>query len=198
MYILSEPLLRLLLNSHQVLMSVSEIQIFLKRRSLSKDGWHYWNSEADPARENKEGFLHSTNVSCIPTTDRATCQGQEVAVRLRVAGAHEEVPLGWTEVSGSTEVNAHERTPNHPQTSARAAPQQINTTTAQAPDVHEVRRPSREIQKPCSCRIAQELTTASEQPNPRLCWTLLQILLASQMKLLFWKSKCAHFRKPLT
>lgn len=88
-FTLPKLLLRLLLNSHKVLMSVSEIGIFLKRWSLSKSGWQCLNSEAGSRHENKEGLLQSTKVSWVPPTSRGLCQGPEGA--LRVTGAHIDI-----------------------------------------------------------------------------------------------------------
>lgn len=91
----------------------------------------------------------------------------------------------------------------HSRTSAAAAPQPINTTTTQVQDVHDkkARRPSRETQKQCILHVANELCKASEPPKPRLHWTSLRTsllgLTVEQRKLMFWKIKYCHFRKPL-
>ena len=177
-------------------MSISEIGIFLKRRFLSKSEWQCLNPEEDSRQENKEEFLHSTNVSWISTTCRALCQGPGSRwgslVITQIA-----VQLGWKEVSGRSQGNTHEQILTRPQISATAAPQQINMTTTQVQEVHDkkARRPSKETQKQCILHKAKELTKASEQPKPRLCWTSLWTLLA----LVWWKFKvkplvCSGFR----
>lgn len=121
----------------------------------------------------------------------------------RVPSAHREQAPGL-KTAGQAEGRADtcRNILTHPQTSATTAPQQINATTTQVQDVHDkkVMGPSREIQR-YILRIAKELTKASEQPKPRLCKTSMQTLLGltiEQMKLLFWKIKYTHFRKPLT
>ena len=102
------------------------------------------NSEANSRHENKEGLLQTTSFLYQGAPEGHRCSHRYIWMLTQIA-----VQLGRKQVSGQHQANAHEHILTRPQTSATAAPQQINTTTTQVQDVHDkkARGPSRETQK---------------------------------------------------
>ena len=205
-FILSKLLLKLLSTHPHAHKRVCKVLInvyiwntnFIKKKSFSTSGWQCLSPESDSRCENNEEFLHSTNISWIPTTFSGTGGG-----RGPWCSHGEQYHWAQSSRSGWNE-DRHPRTHSH--SAARllqhGCPSRSMQPTAQAQDVHDqkVSRPSRETQR-YILRVAKELTKASGRPKPELWWTLMQTRLSftiEHVKLLFWKMKCVHFRKPLT